>query len=435
MAILSCVPVRTALAVALLGAFPGWAHAARIDYEVGVSVLHSDNIGLSATDEQSDTVVSPQLRFNVAQEGSTFRLNGSGQLQYLDYRDDTFDDGFRGAFAGSALWTMIPERLDWTFEDYLSRQPVDTLTAFSPGNEQQTNLFVTGPTLYFRLGQSTRGQVDLRYSNSYAEENETFNSDRYNVAARAVRELSTTRNIGLNLEATQVRYDDSPISDYTRYDGYARYWSQFRAVEVNLDLGYSRLEFDNRPNNDEWLPLARFGLAWDVAPRSRLDASLSYEFSDAAENLIVADLDAPPVLDDFGNPTVPITPDVFKQRRVEVGYTFTGERMGMELRPYYQRISYIDSLAPDEESYGGYATLSYQMRPRMTLSLLAAHEERKFEDPSRRDRDFTASLALDNQFTRHWSARFELQRRERNSSLAGQDYDENAAIVSFSYRR
>ncbi len=429
------VPVRAALAVALLAALTGGAQAARIDYEVGVSVLRSDNIGLSATDEQSETVVSPQLRFSVEQEGSTFRLNGSGQLQYLDYLDDTFDDGFRGAFAGTALWTMIPERLDWTFEDYLSRQPIDTFTAFSPGNEQQTNLFVTGPSLYFRMGQSTRGQVDLRYSNSYAEENEAFNSDRYNIAARALRELSPTRTFGLNLEATEVRYDDTPTSDYTRFDGYMSYWSEFRTVELNVDLGYSRLEFDNRPSNDEWLPLVRTDVAWKMTQRSTLDASLSYEFSDAAENLVVTDLDATPPLDDFGNPTVPVTPDVFKQRRFELGYSFTGERLNFEVRPYYQRISYIESLAPDEESYGGYGQLTYQVRPRMTLSVLAAREDRKFENPSRKDRDFTVGVALENRFTRNWSARFELQRRERDSSEIGQDYDENAAIVSFSYRR
>jgi uncharacterized protein (PEP-CTERM system associated) len=70
----------------------------------------------------------------------------------------------------------------------------------------------------------------------------------------------------------------------------------------------------------------------------------------------------------------------------------------------------------------------------MTLSFVVAGQDREFQD-SRKDRDLTASVALDNEFTRHWSARVELQRRERNSNVDGQDYDENAAIVSFSYRR
>ena len=428
-------PARTALVAALLAALPGAAHAAQINYQVGVSALHSDNIGLSESGQQSDTVVSPQLRFDIEQTGSTLRLNAQGQLQYLDYRDDTFDDGFRGAFTGQALWTMIPERLDWTFEDYLSRQPIDSFAAFSPGNEQQANLFVTGPSLYLRMGQTTRSQIDLRYSNSYAEENESFNSDRYNAAIRVLRDLSSTRMISANLEATRVVFDLAALNaDYTRYDGYGRYWSQFRSVELTVDLGYSRLEFNDRPANDAWMPLVRGDLAWRVSPRSTLDLALSYEFSDAAENLAFNDTNTP-IPNDFSDPAITVTPDVFKQRRAELGYSFAGERLGFELRPYYQRISYVDSLAPDERSWGGFAQLSYKIRPLTTLSLAAAQEQRSFQDPSRRNRDFTASLALEHQFTRHWSTRYELQRRERNSSEAGQDYDENAAIVSFSYRR
>lgn len=432
---LPAFPARAALTVALLAALPGAAQAIDIQYEVGAGVLHSDNIGLSDTDPQSDTVFSPQLRFDAEQAGSTFRLNARGNVQYLDYLDNTFDDGFRGAFTGAGVWTMIPERLDWTFEDYLSRQPIDTLSAFSPGNEQQANLFVTGPSLYLHLGEATTGQIDLRYSNSYAEENEDFNSDRYNAAARVERSLSPTQAISANVEATRVRYDSALNADYTRYDGYGRYTSQFRTVDLSVDLGYSRLEFENSPK-DDWLPLVRGNLAWHMSPRSTLDADLSYEYSDAADDLVVTDINGnAPDLDDFGNPTVAVRPEVYKQRRLELGYQFTGERVGFEVRPYYQRISYIDTTLQDERDFGGFAELSYRLRPRMTLLVAAAHEDRKFEGLARRDKESIGSIALVNEFTQHWSARFELQRRERNSTEIGQDYHENAAIVSFTYRR
>lgn len=135
--------MRGALPLSLMTLASANAHAARVSYEVGIGVLRSDNIGLAAVNERSDTVIAPQLRFDIEQSGSTLQLTGRGQLQYLDYVDDTFSDGFRGAFSGQALWTLLPDRLTWTFEDYLSRQPVNSFNAFSPANEQQTNLFVT----------------------------------------------------------------------------------------------------------------------------------------------------------------------------------------------------------------------------------------------------------------------------------------------------
>jgi hypothetical protein len=118
----------------------------------------------------------------------------------------------------------LPERLDWVFQDYMSPQQINDLASSSPDNEQQVNLFVTGPTLYARFGAATRGQFDLRYGNSYAEENDDFNGDRYSAAARVLHDLDATSAISGNLEAADVEYDDSAqTSDYKRYDAYVGY--------------------------------------------------------------------------------------------------------------------------------------------------------------------------------------------------------------------
>lgn len=431
MAIRSRMPVRTTLAAALLAALPGFAQAVEINYDLGLSVLQSDNIGLSDVDKRSETVISPRAGFDAHQAGSVFSLDARGNLQYLYYRENTFDDDVRGEFAGQALWTMSPERLQWTFEDYLSRQPIDTFESFTPGNEQQANLFVTGPTLFLRPGQATRGELDLRYSNSRASENKTFDGDRYNAAARLLHDLGPNRTISANLEGLRVAYDTSGLlADYTRYDAYARYWSRLRTLELTVDLGYSRLEFEDRPG-DTSEPLGRVDLAWNATARSVLDVAFRYELADAADNLVIG-------VDDVGNPanpTVPLSPDVFRQRRLEVGYAFTGERTALEVRPYYQRVSYLGAGAQDEDSRGGYLVASYKLRPLTTLSLTAGRADREFVSLSRRDRDSSVGLALEHRFTRNWSASVQYLHRQRNSTDDGQDYRENAAIVSFSYRR
>lgn len=429
-------PKYGVLAAALMASFPTAVMAAQIDYQIGVGAIRSDNIGLAAVDPQKETVLMPQLRFGIEQSGSMFSLSANGQVQYLDYRDNTYDDGFRGAFTGQGLWTPIPERLLWTFENYLSLQPIDSLTAFSPGNEQQTNVFVTGPTLFIRAADATRGQLDLRYTNSYAEENETFNSDRYSVAARLLHDLSPTRTISANLEALQVSYDAvAAEADYTRYDAYGRYWNQLRDVEMTIDLGYSQLKYEGA-RKDESLPLARATFNWQLSPRSTLDLAMNYEFSDAAENMILAnDNDDLPIGNPTGNPAPPIVAGVYKERGIRLGYQFTGERLGFEIRPYYVRLDYLELSYENEKDWGGYTSLSYRLKPRMTLQLGAAMEDRKFEAPVRRYRDTTGSISLENEFTAHWIARVELQRRERDSAIIGQEYKENAAIISFSYRR
>jgi hypothetical protein len=425
------MPARATLAVALFAALPGLAGAVEINYDVGVSVLQSDNIGLSDVDKRSETVVSPRLGFDAHQAGSVFELDARGSVQYLSYRENTFDDEFRGVFAGQALWTMSPERLQWVFEDYLSRQPIDTFESFTPGNEQQANLFVTGPTLLLRPGQATRGEIDLRYSNSRASEDKTFDGDRYNAAARLLHDIGPNRTLSANVEALRVAYDTGALlADYTRYDAYARYWSRMRTLELTIDLGYSRLEYEDRPG-DTSEPLGRVDLAWNASARSVLDLAFRYELADAADNLVVG-------VDDVGNPanpTVPLSPDVFKQRRVELGYAFSGDRTTLEIRPYYQRVSYLGVGAQDEDSRGGYIVASYKLQPLTTLSLFAARADREFVSLDRDDRDSSIGLSLEHRFTRNWSATIQYLHRERNSTDDVQDYRENAAIVSFSYRR
>lgn len=419
-----------ALAAALALALPGPAGAVRLDYEVGVSALRSDNIGLADTGGVEETVLMPWLRFGATQEGSRFRLDAHGSLQYLDYRDDTFDDGFRGSLSGQALWTVVDERIDFVVEDYLSRQPIDTLSAFNRGNEQQTNVFVAGPTFHARFGAAARGQLDLRYANSRAEETDSFDSDRYNAALRLLRDFGPTRSGGLNLEATRVDYDlGARNADYTRYDGYFSYANRLRRFDLTVDAGYTRLEPDDG-SDERSSPLFRGRLGWRPSARSSFDVGASYEFADAAQDLVTLEEGA-------GTPQVAIGPDVYRQRRVDAGYAFDGARFDLRVRPYYQRVSYVDSLALplDETRKGGLLEVGYRLRPRTRLSFTATRDDRDFSDLSREDRESTLGLGLENEFTRNWRGRIDVQRRERNSSVAGQDYEEDAVTVSFSYRR
>ncbi len=424
--------------VALLFALPMAAQSARIDYTVGASVLHSDNIGLSETDPIDETVLSPQFSFTAEQTGSTVQLKARGDAQYLDYRDDSFDDELRGRFAGQLNWVVLPERMNFVVEDYLDRQPINAFNSFTPSNLQQINVFALGPTFYARLNDAHRIQFDLRYGNTYAEDTEAFNGDRYNAAARLLSRFSETTQLSANLEATQVEFDlAGPTSEYTRYDGYAGYLRKLADLDVKVDLGYSRVELE-RSDRSHSAPLGRASVDWRISARSVLAADASYQFSDSGQDLVArsGDLDSP-IIRDPSNADMVVAPDLFRQRLFEGGYKFNGDRLDLEVRGHRHWVRYTDSqtLLPDWNTRGGFLDLGYRVRPRLMLSATAYQETRTFEDFSRTDRDRTLSIGLVNQFTRHWSARIDLQRRTRDSSAAGLDYDENAAIVAVSYRR
>lgn len=423
-----------------LAVLSGSAAAIDLDYEVGVVARHSDNINLSDSDPVSDTTLAPRVFFEASQTGRTVQLSAEGDLQYRHYLSDTFDDELRGSFSGTANWVVLPERLDFLVQDFLSLQPISDQVEFSPANQQQVNIFIAGPSLYARLDPSTRAQVDLRYINSYAEERDDFDSDRFNAAARLVRQLSSNHSVSANLEASDVDFDASTgASDFRRYDGYINSSMERSRIDLSVDLGYSRIEFDDAGisggADDESQALARVRLDWRASPRSVFTTTLNYQLNDATGTLITPLEFGEREFSDFRVVNGLVEPSPFRERLARVRYVYDYERVSVQVTPYHRRIRYLQDVANSQDRSGISVNLNYRVRPRMTFSAFAILEERDFVDLGRTDDNLLVSFGLANRFTRHWTGGIDLQRRERDSSTPGRSYDENAVMISFSYQR
>lgn len=410
--------------------------AVDVDYQIGLSALSSNNIALSNTDTLNDTVLSPKLRLDVSQVGSALNLKARGEYQYLDYLDNTFSNESRSEFAGQLEWALAPQRVHFVLEDYLSSQPTDVLAAFNPGNQQQVNVFSTGPRFFARLGEVTRAQAELSYSNTWAEKTKEFNGDRVGAAARVLRDIDPTRHVGINAEIVQVSFDRAQSVDYDRFDAFASYDEERDRLTMGIDLGYSRLNRGDGRSDDS-APLLRANLQWAIASRSTLRADISHEFADAAGDVVArASLIDGPIIATLTNAELLANADVFRQTRVAIGYGYAGERWNVQASPYYQRINYQDTATPDQTSRGGVLSADVRLRPRLTLGAQAVYERRRFSTQARRvDRDYSVQLSLSQQFTRHWSTRLGVQRRERNSDDRVQSYNENQMFIDLSWRK
>lgn len=427
---------HAAMYLALLAILPGTAHAVKLDYDLGASLLHSDNIDLRENDPVSETVLMPQVRFNAEQAGAVVQMNLSGTLQYLSYLDNTFDDEARGDFNGRLKWDVLPERISLVAEDYLSLQPVNTQASFGPDNQQQVNIFIAGPSFHARFSPATRGDLDLRYYNTYAEETDGFNGDRYSAAARVHRLINSVSKASLNLEATKAEYDDfGGLFDYTRYDGYLNYARTLATARLDVDLGHTRIERSDDSSVSE--PFFDANLYWDATSRSRFNLNLNYELADATQDLVrqANQPDDGPITGDPIELDLQVGPDIYLGRGVQVGYRYTGERLTMILQPSYQRIRYVDGLSEDQRTRSARFNLRYRLTTRLIASFMASKKVREFEDSGREDDDLIAGIGLVNQFTRHWSGRIDLKRRERDSNVVGRSYDENSIALTFIYSR
>lgn len=420
----------TGLAAGLLAAVSSTAGAVQIDYTIDAGIQQDDNVTLSPVDPIEQRFLRAGFGFGVRQDSSMFQLSLDGRAEYRNYRDDVFSDTLDGTMTGRLNWVAIPSRLNFSAEDSLTVQPVDALVPNAPGNRQQVNVLSVGPTMLFQWSQTVSGQADLRYIDSRAEVTEEFNSSRYELSLRGVKQLDPTSRVSLNSQFQDVDFDEEASPDYRRVNLYARYARTLTRLDLGVDAGYSWIHYRTDTRQD---PLLRLNLGWRPTQRSEFELVAINQFSDTATDALTG---IPP------NATVPefvpvgdtvINASAFRTRRFALDYIYTGTRLQFQLGPYVETRRYIDADMYDEDVDGGRFDLSWMLQPRTTIGLLGNYDVHDYRVLDREDKVMRASAYAQREFSRHWSARLEWVRYERTSSLALQNVAQNTVYLSIIY--
>jgi hypothetical protein len=419
----------------------------RLDYRVGIGVEHTDNINLDEDDPRSENILAPAFGFQYRQGGSVVQARVDGAVEYHDYLQNTFGDELRGQIGAHVNWTMLPERLNFLFEDYLGVQPVDNLATNAPSNLQQTNVFAAGPTLDFRMGAAARGQLELRYVNSYAEESDQFNSNREVGAFRVIRDLSPTSLVSGNVEAQHIDFvHDSGGPSFNRYNVFGRYAQSLRVFDYSFDLGYNWIK-SGAPLDDHSHPLARFTAGWHPTERSRLELVGAYQYSDAATDLLetVQTRILPTrAMTEIGTSITTgatvVSPAPYQETRFLLLYGFHETLWTIDVSAHHHKYDYLNSFndpfaGSSQILRGGEIDFGYNFSPTITAGLLGAAEIASYPGLDRTDRNWTYGVFYRQTLTPHWSWNAEYTHYRRTSDAAGQDVDQNTIFAAISYTR
>lgn len=412
------------------------------DYAVGLGIGHTDNLNRSATGAVGQSILEPSFNFTFNQQGSTLQTQVVGLLKYTDYLGGYFGNEFRGQLTGQMNWVVSPQRLNIVVQDYSSVEPVNTRFGNTPANQQQVNVFATGPTLSFRLGGDSgwRGQADLRYINTTASKTKEFNSQRGMAALRLFHDLNATDRLSFNLEGLNVDFNNanspSAATRYDQYNAYARYQSRLARIDLDFALGGSRVDFSQgEPGHSG--ALARATVAWRMDARNTLQINGVDQLADATANLM-----QPPDLANtqLTSPTVlvgrtVISPAVFRDRNVSLGYAYRGDRFGFTVSPYYTQLRELNGSDLSRNGYGTIVGATYLFTPLLSLGVNIGDETTEYTSDHSRDRDRIAAIDLSKQLTPHWSWSITFRHDQRHSSRPGFGYTENEVFAFLYYRR
>ena len=103
---------------------PATRGAFDVDYEIGLAAKHSDNINLSENDPISDTVLSPATALRSRTRtghASSWPRAATPSTCTTPATPSTMNCAAR--LPASSTGRCVPQRMDFVFQDYLSRQP------------------------------------------------------------------------------------------------------------------------------------------------------------------------------------------------------------------------------------------------------------------------------------------------------------------------
>jgi hypothetical protein len=287
----------------------------------------------------------------------------------------------------------------------------------------------------------------LRYLNSYASKVEDFNSQRGEAAFRLFREISPTDQLSLNVESQRVTFQNSTLNpNYTRDEVYGSYVKTLVNFDAEVLLGWAHLDFNSAPSDSK--PMARVTLGWHLSPSSGISVSGAYEFSDAAQDMllqpgqsIINNVNVNPT-DIINNPggtistgNLVIDSEVYLEKSLAVAYTYHTERLMLTIAPEYDKLSYINDPTFDQSTRGGSASLDFHLRPTTTITGFINAQRLVYTSLDRTDKTYRYGADLGHQWTSHWTWHVSYIHQLRNSTAVAQSYHENEVFFSVVYRR
>ncbi len=325
---------------------PGQPPADRTAIFVDAGLGETDNVGLTATGAQSQTLGSVGVLMDVVRDGPLLQANLKGDLSYLEYLEHIYPGQLVGRFDGTASFALVPDHLKWVLQDEYGNAQVDALTPVDRNNVESVNVVSTGPDLSVRPSDNSFVRLGGRYA-LVDYETSPFNSHRLLGTLSVGDDLSVASSISLNANITEIRFQDTTINpDYDRRKFFLRYDTRGARTTISLDAGVAQAD-DTGPYKSKLL--AQLVLSRDLTPFQSVTISGGRQFTDSADSFQTLTAGA------AGNTVVAPVAGGAGNYLVDYGaaeWRFTGERTRIDVSGRWERDAYTIVATPQQvENY------------------------------------------------------------------------------------
>ncbi len=394
-----------------------------LDLQFRVGLNWTDNLGRE-TNGESETFGSAGATVEFIREAARLRAALAGEIDYLHYDSNRFDNEVIGRIDGLIGIALLPQRLDWMIENRFGQVRTDPFAAESPENREYLNVFETGPDLYLPLGVRTALEASGRFADRRLQNSDELDSQIVSGEAGLFRQLSPTQRAGLSATARTVEYDGEDLPRYKLYSAFFTYERQLATGEVGIDLGANRLGFTGRSSTGA---LVRARWIRELTARSMLSLSAGREFRDAGDQLGAAGLVGTGLgtTGDAG-----LTADPYTSTYGSATYTLERDRTVFTLGGGASSERYEAANLLDRNTLFVDAGMRYSFSRTLEgeLGFSVRREDFTRVDAATAD-EFIFNAGLARRVGREFDITFQYQYAQRDADV-GFDFEENRIIIS-----
>lgn len=415
------------------------AYAGDLSFGAGYAGEYSDNILHTTTGMQEEWTNIYLAGIAYRELGQELAASIDASAVHHDYTRGSYSDETLGYLNAAALWTILPQRFVWTITDRLDQLPRNATDPLSPVNRDAVNVLETGPDFLIPITPASTLILGARAGNVWFREgNDDYNS--YSVAVRWRHRLDSTSTVSANMEGAKIIHTETvtpPVTtalDYVRETAYLRYDQRLSWSRIVLDAGATRfIPDDGTDDVDE--PLVRISLARRLTSESTIGLSFGRELLDVGGTLLAGVAD--PTIGDaiLAPPPIPgelASGAVFRSRRGDGFYTYSGHALTTQVALFYRDLDYLTTL-DDRTETGSGIRITYNLSATFAVGAYGTIQRTEYQDTDRLDRDVSYGASISYRFTPQFSFSIEGAHTDRNSTDLLGSYEESRGMVRLYY--
>lgn len=419
--------VAAPAAAGLMALVVGAPARAEVTAVAEAGVGYSDNIGRVPVNETDETIGTVGLELDWTERTRRIRGDALVDLSYYEYLDDTFQSEVLGTANGTLALGIVPETLQWVFQDSFGQAQSDPFSAASPANREDLNYFSTGPDLTLRLGSTGFGRVFGRWATTTYEQS-PLDSERTSAGVALGRRASPRSELSLNAVTESVDFDQAFNTDFDRDSVFLGWDLDASRTDIDMQLGYTWLEREGADESGN--ALVNVIVTRDLTASSVLALTVGTQLGDAGDSLrnelqgnIVGG----------GGTQITATADVFENRLASLEWRYGRGRSGFSLGASWSEEDYETQTDLNRTNYAYVATFSRQLASSVDFQLLGSLESEDFENVNLEADELRFAAVLNWRAWRTLGLRLSAERYDRDTSNGVGEYQENRAFLTLAY--